>query len=243
MSSVRRDLKSTRLNSSHANISYAVFCLKKKGLRPDGLEVLPELAGAFGIGGVVGADRGPEHLAVFGGEVVGVVPGEVGDLAADGQVPQRRVVHVGAQRQAVAGVCQAGPGAGGLVGLAVVQHVGQVVLDPGQPQYAGQAQSSGDGSRRHRQPAAGSAAVGCGGNACVPSGCSGLPASGRVPRRQDPGSGRAEALLMTEAQTPRAPAGAGGADDDAAEGRVYTVSGEDWDELIAAPNSAAMSPA
>src|SRR3712207_6916117 len=25
-----RDLKSTRLNSSHANISYAVFCLKKK---------------------------------------------------------------------------------------------------------------------------------------------------------------------------------------------------------------------
>src|SRR3712207_7104887 len=27
---VRRDRKSTRLNSSHANISYAVFCLKKK---------------------------------------------------------------------------------------------------------------------------------------------------------------------------------------------------------------------
>src|SRR3712207_7685405 len=26
----RRDRKSTRLNSSHANISYAVFCLKKK---------------------------------------------------------------------------------------------------------------------------------------------------------------------------------------------------------------------
>src|SRR3712207_8167057 len=26
---VRRDRKSTRLNSSHANISYAVFCLKK----------------------------------------------------------------------------------------------------------------------------------------------------------------------------------------------------------------------
>src|SRR3712207_7141625 len=26
-----RDRKSTRLNSSHANISYAVFCLKKKG--------------------------------------------------------------------------------------------------------------------------------------------------------------------------------------------------------------------
>src|SRR3712207_9301180 len=29
---VPRDRKSTRLNSSHANISYAVFCLKKKKL-------------------------------------------------------------------------------------------------------------------------------------------------------------------------------------------------------------------
>src|SRR3712207_7461415 len=28
----REDRKSTRLNSSHANISYAVFCLKKKKL-------------------------------------------------------------------------------------------------------------------------------------------------------------------------------------------------------------------
>src|SRR3712207_7119787 len=28
-----RDRKSTRLNSSHANISYAVFCLKKKPSR------------------------------------------------------------------------------------------------------------------------------------------------------------------------------------------------------------------
>src|SRR3712207_8987212 len=27
---VKKDRKSTRLNSSHANISYAVFCLKKK---------------------------------------------------------------------------------------------------------------------------------------------------------------------------------------------------------------------
>src|SRR3712207_7790703 len=31
---VRGDRKSTRLNSSHANISYAVFCLKKKNTRP-----------------------------------------------------------------------------------------------------------------------------------------------------------------------------------------------------------------
>src|SRR3712207_7284892 len=29
-----RDRKSTRLNSSHANISYAVFCLKKKNHDP-----------------------------------------------------------------------------------------------------------------------------------------------------------------------------------------------------------------
>src|SRR3712207_1121201 len=30
LEATRRDRKSTRLNSSHANISYAVFCLKKK---------------------------------------------------------------------------------------------------------------------------------------------------------------------------------------------------------------------
>src|SRR3712207_7655506 len=30
----QEDRKSTRLNSSHANISYAVFCLKKKKLTP-----------------------------------------------------------------------------------------------------------------------------------------------------------------------------------------------------------------
>src|SRR3712207_8667123 len=29
-----QDRKSTRLNSSHANISYAVFCLKKKNTTP-----------------------------------------------------------------------------------------------------------------------------------------------------------------------------------------------------------------
>src|SRR6266436_715590 len=32
----RRDRKSTRLNSSHRYISYAVFCLKKKTLLPPG---------------------------------------------------------------------------------------------------------------------------------------------------------------------------------------------------------------
>src|SRR5438445_3116232 len=30
---VNADRKSTRLNSSHANISYAVFCLKKKNIK------------------------------------------------------------------------------------------------------------------------------------------------------------------------------------------------------------------
>src|SRR3712207_7985808 len=33
--SEKQDRKSTRLNSSHANISYAVFCLKKKNIRSD----------------------------------------------------------------------------------------------------------------------------------------------------------------------------------------------------------------
>src|SRR5438445_7525236 len=32
-----RDRKSTRLNSSHANISYAVFCLKKKNINEKSL--------------------------------------------------------------------------------------------------------------------------------------------------------------------------------------------------------------
>src|SRR3712207_6948212 len=34
----RQDRKSTRLNSSHANISYAVFCLKKKKQIPNKLK-------------------------------------------------------------------------------------------------------------------------------------------------------------------------------------------------------------
>src|SRR3712207_8504200 len=38
-SSARADRKSTRLNSSHANISYAVFCLKKKKIQQLGFPV------------------------------------------------------------------------------------------------------------------------------------------------------------------------------------------------------------
>src|SRR3712207_8507908 len=37
----RKDRKSTRLNSSHANISYAVFCLKKKKLNNNDLVLTP----------------------------------------------------------------------------------------------------------------------------------------------------------------------------------------------------------
>src|SRR2546430_7171510 len=36
-----RDRKSTRLNSSHSQISYAVFCLKKKKIRPVHVTIPP----------------------------------------------------------------------------------------------------------------------------------------------------------------------------------------------------------
>src|SRR5258707_7057646 len=41
----QRDRKSTRLNSSHANISYAVFCLKKKKPTPEALRRAVECQG------------------------------------------------------------------------------------------------------------------------------------------------------------------------------------------------------
>src|SRR3712207_8491570 len=40
-----RDRKSTRLNSSHANISYAVFCLKKKNISHDQASIKRNLVG------------------------------------------------------------------------------------------------------------------------------------------------------------------------------------------------------
>src|SRR5438445_1932538 len=40
------DRKSTRLNSSHANISYAVFCLKKKTSRR-GQQLAPDTSSGF----------------------------------------------------------------------------------------------------------------------------------------------------------------------------------------------------
>src|SRR2546430_9691788 len=41
-----RDRKSTRLNSSHSQISYAVFCLKKKKTKPH-THTLPQLTYAY----------------------------------------------------------------------------------------------------------------------------------------------------------------------------------------------------
>src|SRR2546430_3036786 len=40
-SCIRRDRKSTRLNSSHSQISYAVFCLKKKKTQLPNLPTAP----------------------------------------------------------------------------------------------------------------------------------------------------------------------------------------------------------
>src|SRR5438445_9719862 len=48
------DRKSTRLNSSHANISYAVFCLKKKKAED---EIVPEEAVQERIGHRLRNDR------------------------------------------------------------------------------------------------------------------------------------------------------------------------------------------
>src|SRR3712207_8311694 len=38
-----RDRKSTRLNSSHANISYAVFCLKKKKIQSSYVNIIVDM--------------------------------------------------------------------------------------------------------------------------------------------------------------------------------------------------------
>src|SRR3712207_7923253 len=43
----RADRKSTRLNSSHANISYAVFCLKKKNTSTSSVTLLTQASSAI----------------------------------------------------------------------------------------------------------------------------------------------------------------------------------------------------
>src|SRR6476620_10349352 len=69
------DRKSTRLNSSHANISYAVFCLKKKKSRP-----LPRLPR-----GQDDAQRGADahRRADAGGAELPLQPGGEGCFFAD----------------------------------------------------------------------------------------------------------------------------------------------------------------
>src|SRR5258707_8867072 len=46
---ILRDRKSTRLNSSHANISYAVFCLKKKKMSRTGFDGTVEHVSPAGL--------------------------------------------------------------------------------------------------------------------------------------------------------------------------------------------------
>src|SRR5690349_22609209 len=50
-SRVALDRKSTRLNSSHVEISYAVFCLKKKKKKPLGTETSDEQGEWLGVTG------------------------------------------------------------------------------------------------------------------------------------------------------------------------------------------------
>src|SRR5689334_24147686 len=53
-----RDRKSTRLNSSHSSISYAVFCLKKKNIiSPVPVHLVPRWIGAPHFLSVVGETR------------------------------------------------------------------------------------------------------------------------------------------------------------------------------------------
>src|SRR5690349_8198887 len=77
----KKDRKSTRLNSSHVEISYAVFCLKKKsvdaGVRLDvGVRRSEELAGVLGRHGLDGVD-------VLAAGVEPVADGALGVLVAE----------------------------------------------------------------------------------------------------------------------------------------------------------------
>src|SRR5688572_32307822 len=49
VSSTTTDRKSTRLNSSHSQISYAVFCLKKKKKKILSLQLKDELRNVLGV--------------------------------------------------------------------------------------------------------------------------------------------------------------------------------------------------
>src|SRR5207344_1342264 len=60
----KRDRKSTRLNSSHVRISYAVFCLNKKNEHEDGLFLLRVPVHHRGLAGLVAVDLRPELVSL-----------------------------------------------------------------------------------------------------------------------------------------------------------------------------------
>src|SRR2546430_5262340 len=71
-----RDRKSTRLNSSHSQISYAVFCLKKKmhhSRHPHVSVLLEELPLPPGRRGPAGSSTDPNVLRPIGSEYALVV--------------------------------------------------------------------------------------------------------------------------------------------------------------------------
>src|SRR2546430_12611333 len=78
------DRKSTRLNSSHSQISYAVFCLKKKKLLPDGLGMLGVVRLVFGGGSLVTSWSIVAALWISGSMILMVVRN---------RVPGQRRVH------------------------------------------------------------------------------------------------------------------------------------------------------
>ena len=96
---------------------------------------MPELLAFLEVPGLVGPEGGEAGAGVLGGEVVGRLPDEVGEVAV-GELPEHGVVHVGAELESVVGAGEAGPGARRLVGLAVLQDVGELVADPRQAQGA-----------------------------------------------------------------------------------------------------------
>src|SRR2546422_2996282 len=67
LEAVQTDRKSTRLNSSHGYISYAVFCLKKKNRRAELSSRLPvlmiSLRSQAQFGGAAGGNVRGEHVA------------------------------------------------------------------------------------------------------------------------------------------------------------------------------------
>src|SRR6266446_8560610 len=69
-----RDRKSTRLNSSHLVISYAVFCLKKKTLNVTVLEpcVVPKFVPVMVIGVPTGPEAGLSKVMLGGANTVRV---------------------------------------------------------------------------------------------------------------------------------------------------------------------------